>query len=32
VVYQAMSAEARLYVWMCSGFVSCTLAAWLVLA
>lgn len=32
VVYQAMSAEARLYVWLCSGAVTCTLAAWVALA
>jgi hypothetical protein len=32
VVYEAMSAEARLYVWLCSGAVTCTLAAWVALA
>jgi hypothetical protein len=31
LLHQAMSADARLYVWMCSGVVTCTLAAWVAL-
>jgi hypothetical protein len=31
LMHEAMSADARLYVWMCSGVVTCTLAAWVTL-